>query len=82
MSYDLSKLTHVQVSQLWNEREQIFKDSEVDLAVNQEIDSSGIAFLVQWAKAQSNQQLVIHNASHTVKSLIITFHLEPLFKLV
>lgn len=82
MVYDFSKLTHVEVAALWEQREQIFKESLVDLSVNQEIDSSGIAFLVQWAKSQSNQQLSIKDASDTVKSLISTFHLDPLFKLV
>lgn len=81
MSYDLTKLTHVEVAKLWEQHRDIFTAEQVDLASNKAIDSSGIAFLVQWAKSLPNKVLVIKNASANVRSLIQTFHLEPLFEL-
>ncbi len=78
MSIDVKKMTHVEVAQLWEQRSEIFKSSEIDLRDNQEIDSSGIAFLVQWAKSNGNR-LTVYNASENVKSLIKTFKLSPLF---
>lgn len=74
------KLTHIEVAQLWQEREALFKEQVVDLKDNEEIDSSGVAFLVQWAKSQNNKLTICH-ASETVRSLIKTFRLEPLFVL-
>ena len=78
MAIDVKKMTHVEVAQLWEQRSEIFKSSEIDLRDNQEIDSSGIAFLVQWAKSNGNR-LTVYNASENVKSLIKTFKLSPLF---
>ncbi len=78
---DFTRLTHVEVEALWPQREQVFAQDELDLAPNQVIDSSGIAFLVQWAKHTPNKRLTLHHASHNVRSLISTFHLEPLFVL-
>lgn len=76
---DLTRLTHVEVAALWPQRERIFAHNEVDLAQNQVVDSAGIAFLVQWAKHTQENKLTLHHASHNVRSLITTFHLEPLF---
>lgn len=75
-----AKLTHVEVAQLWSLREQIFKAAQVDLKDNEEMDSAGVAFLVQWAKSQGGK-LTIYHASDKVRSLIKTFRLEPLFVL-
>lgn len=80
MFIDFKGLTHVEVATLWEQREQIFNSKEVDLKENKTIDSSGVAFLVQWAKSQDNH-LTIYNASNNLKSLIKTFHLESLFEL-
>lgn len=81
MSIDLSRLTHVEVAALWNMRTDIFKADEVDLKDNVQVDSSGIAFLVQWAKSCQNGRLTLLHSSDNVKALIKTFHLEPLFEL-
>ena len=79
---DVTRLTHVEVEALWPQRTTIFACPEVDLKDNQVIDSSGIAFLVQWAKHVPKQRLRVLHASANVRSLIDTFHLEPLFDLV
>ena len=50
MSTDFKIMTHVEVAQMWESRAKIFEKNEVDLSDNVEIDSSGVAFLVQWAK--------------------------------
>lgn len=78
MSHDFKYLTHVEVANLWEQREKIFNDPQVDLKDNEEIDSAGVAFLVQWSK-NNNNELIIYNASDNLKSLIKTFRLEPLF---
>lgn len=80
MSTDFKIMTHVEVAQMWESRAKLFEKNEVDLSDNVEIDSSGVAFLVQWAKNNHNQ-LTIYNASNNLKSLIKTFRLEPLFVL-
>lgn len=81
MSYSISKLTHVEVTQLWSKREEIFKAQSVDLKDNEVIDSAGIAFLVQWAKSTPHKRLTILNGSDNVKALIKTFRLGELFEL-
>ncbi len=81
-SFVFTKLTNIEVPQLWEQREQIFKQNEVDLKDNEKVDSSGIAFLVQWAKSTKDKKLTIHHASANVTSLIKTFRLGALFELV
>lgn len=81
MSFSLQKLTHVEVTSLWNKRNEIFKEQSVDLKSNEVIDSAGIAFLVQWAKNTPSKRLTILNASNNVKSLIKTFRLGDLFEM-
>ncbi len=79
MTPDLTKLTHVEVAELWKRRDQIFSLAEAELKDNQAIDSAGIAFLVQWAKSKPEHKLVVRHASDTVRALIKTFRLESLF---
>ena len=81
MSTNFARMTHHEIAALWPQHQQIFTSSEVDLKDNVVIDSSGIAFLVQWAKATPNKRLVVRHASPTVTALIKTFHLEPIFDL-
>lgn len=81
MSLNVEKLTHVEVTQLWESREEIFKQDQVDLRGIKLVDSAGIAFLVQWAKSLPQKKLILIHSTHNVRSLIKTFHLEPLFEL-
>lgn len=76
---DLTRLTHVEVTALWPQRETIFKEERVELKDNKVVDSAGIAFLVQWAKHTPKQRLTLLHAAPNVRALIATFHLEPLF---
>lgn len=76
---DFSAMTAVEVPHLWEKRAEIFKQNELDLAATRSVDSSGIAFLVQWAKALPAKQLTIYHAPNNVKALIKTFRLGPLF---
>lgn len=81
MNPDLTRLTHVEVAKLWQRRDEIFVLSEAQLKDNQAIDSSGIAFLVQWAKSKESNKLTLRHPSSTVRALVKTFHLEPLFEM-
>lgn len=81
MSFNLEKLTHVEVSELWEKREELFSQSQVDLQNLKHVDSAGVALLVQWAKSRPEQKLTLLHASDTVRSLIKTFRLAPLFEL-
>ncbi len=82
---ELTRLTVDHVPQLWADRARIFADSRVDLRATTALDSSGIAFLVQWAKAvgarESGARLVLEHAPDRALRLIRTFRLEPLFEL-
>ena len=80
-SFDLTRMTTVEVPQLWEQRQAIFQQHEVDLAQTTAVDSSGIAFLVQWAKSTPEHKLKVYHAPATVQALIKTFHFEPLFVL-
>lgn len=81
MSLNVEQLTHVEVSRLWESREQIFDQDQVDLQGIKLMDSAGVAFLVQWAKSRPQKKLTLIHSTHNVRSLIRTFHLEPLFEL-
>lgn len=81
MAVDLTRITAVEVPMLWEQRTQLFGQNELDLAKTEAVDSAGIAFLVQWAKAQPQKQLKLSHVSTSVKALIKTFRLEPLFVL-
>lgn len=81
MSLDLEKLTHVEVSELWDKRSEIFQQDQVDLQGIKQVDSAGVAFLVQWAKSRPEHKLTIVHSTHNTRSLIRTFRLAPLFEL-
>lgn len=75
----LQKLTVKTVPRLWKEREELFMSDTVMFARDASVDSAGIAFLVQWAKNQKNNKLVIKNAPENALQLIKTFRLQDLF---
>lgn len=74
-------LTVKTVPALWEKRAEIFKDNSVDLGQVSEIDSAGVAFLVQWAKAQPERRLTLKGAPDNALRLIKTFKLSKLFEL-
>lgn len=78
---DLARMTAVEVPVLWEQRSQIFTQSQLDLSQTEAVDSAGIAFLVQWAKSLPQKQLTLLHAPANVQALIKTFRLEPLFVL-
>ncbi|HIX56063.1 MAG TPA: STAS domain-containing protein [Candidatus Anaerobiospirillum pullistercoris] len=78
---DLARMTAVEVPVLWEQRSQIFKQSQLDLSQTEAVDSAGIAFLVQWAKSLPQKQLTLLHTPANVQALIKTFRLEPLFVL-
>ena len=55
-------LTRDQVSYYWAQREQLFRHSQADLSAIGEIDSIGLAFLVQWSQslAADARPLTLH----------------------
>ena len=75
----LQKLTVKTVPNLWKEREDLFMSDSVMFAQDASVDSAGIAFLVQWAKHQKNNKLIIKNAPENALQLIKTFRLQDLF---
>ena len=76
----IEKLTVDVVPQLWKHRENIFADKSVALSPDMQVDSSGIAFLVQWAKHLPQRRLIIINAPTNAIKLIKMFRLEELFE--
>lgn len=71
-------LTAATVPALWQERHTLFKEDSVDLGSLKEVDSAGIAFLVQWAKALPQGYLTLVNAPEAALKLVATFRLEDL----
>lgn len=74
-------LTVKTVPALWEQRAGLFKEKSVSLASVTEIDSAGIAFLAQWAKAQPEMKLTLSAVPENALRLIKTFKLQPLFEL-
>lgn len=76
-------LSSEQVSQLWRQRETLFRESELDLADLSQVDAAGLAFLVHWAKAQQKQASRLHlkNIPEQLRRLIQLYSVEPLFEL-
>ena len=72
----LQKLTVKTVPNLWKEREELFMSDSVMFAQDASVDSAGIAFLVQWAKHQKNNKLIIKNTPENALQLIKTFRLQ------
>ncbi len=80
---DLTALTCATVPELWKRRETLFTEHQADLSVLEEVDSAGIAFLVQWAKAceARGEKLQLAGVPPRALRLIRTFRLEGLFNL-
>lgn len=76
---DLTNLTVKEVPELFIKRDEIFKDDIFDMQNLKKIDSSGIAFLVQWAKTKENNTLKIKNMHNIAKALIKTLCVQSLF---
>lgn len=74
-------LTVKTVPELWEQRAELFKEQSVSLAAVTEVDSAGIAFLAQWAKAQPQMKLKLSAVPENALRLIKTFKLQPLFEL-
>lgn len=75
------KLTHKEVAKIWPNRESIFQGNEADLLGIKSIDSSGVAFLVLWAKSRSDHKLIVRHSTHQIRSVIRLFKVESLFDL-
>lgn len=56
-------LTREQLPNYWAQREALFTHKTVDLSALQEIDSIGLAFLVQWSQSLAAEQrpLTLHS---------------------
>ncbi len=69
------------VPDLWEQRSRLFVQDAVSLSKVSAIDSAGIAFLVQWAKARPGRRLVLQGTPESALRLIETFKLQELFAL-
>lgn len=78
---EITSMTYESVPALWERRAEIFKNTEIDLSSVQNIDSAGIAFLVQWSKALDGIKLKIKNPPLAATNLIATFVLASLFEI-
>lgn len=78
---DFSELTAKSVPNLWTDRKVIFAQDSLDLALTKNIDSAGIAFLVQWTKSLKDKKLKIKNVSEDAMHLIATFKIQSLFEI-
>ena len=78
---DITSMTYESVPELWDRRGEIFKNTEIDLSSGRNIDSAGIAFLVQWSKALNGRKLKIKNPPLAATNLIATFVLASLFEI-
>lgn len=69
------------VPELWEQRSRLFAEGIVSLSGVSAVDSAGIAFLVQWAKARPGRRLILKGAPENALRLIETFKLQELFEL-
>ncbi len=77
-------LDATQVSLLWAERDDLFRQNEINVNEIGKIDSAGIAFLVKWAQAcqARNDRLSVLGGSAEFCQLIALYGVEPLFNLI
>ena len=66
---------------LWRGRDAIFRGPEIDLKTVEQIDSAGIAFLIQWSKSLAPRRLRLKNVPEAAIKLIDTFALRQLFEI-
>ncbi len=76
---DLTNLTVKEVPELFLKKDEIFKENVFDMQNLKKIDSSGIAFLVQWAKTKENNLLKVKNMHNVARALIKTLCVQSLF---
>ncbi len=69
------------VPQLWLERHEIFQNNFIDMTCVKEIDSAGIAFLIQWSKSLKDRKLCLKHPPQAALRLIATFSLQPIFEI-
>lgn len=69
------------VPQLWLKRQEIFQNSFIDMTSVKEIDSAGIAFLIQWSKSLKDKKLCLKYPPQAALRLIATFGLQPIFEI-
>lgn len=77
----LEEISFDTVPALWQKRETLFKQSQIDLKDTTRVDVAGIALLVQWAKALPQGKLKIVHAPTCALNLINTYRLSQLFNL-
>lgn len=77
-----SDLSVDSVASYWNRRDELFASDSVDLSDLKTLDSSAVAFLVQWSKSHGEGfRLTLKNTPEKLQGLIKTFRLEGLFVL-
>lgn len=76
------QLTTTNVVKLWEKHDELFLSNIVDLTKVDEIDSSGIAFLVLWAKKLESQKLKIKVVDGKIKKWLELFSIGELFEFV
>jgi phospholipid transport system transporter-binding protein len=67
----------------WTQREGLFANNLLDLKAVSHVDSAGLAFLVQWAKARqlAGDRLCLTGVSDSLSKLCALYAVEPLFDL-
>lgn len=66
----------------WERRAEIFRSERADLSRLRVLDSSAVAFLVQWSKSHGRDfRLALHQAPAELRGLLRTFRLEQMFVL-
>jgi ABC-type transporter Mla MlaB component len=75
----ITELSFFTVTDLWEKRQEIFKDSSVSLKNITKVDASGIAFLAIWAKSLQGSKLKLEHVPNNVLNLIDTYKLNELF---
>ena len=76
------QLTTTNVVKLWEKHDELFLSNIVDLTKVDEIDSSGIAFLVLWAKKLEFKKLKIKVVDGKIKKWLELFSIGELFEFV
>ena len=76
------QLTTKNVVKLWEKHDELFLSNIVDLTKVDEIDSSGIAFLVLWAKKLESKKLKIKVVDGKIKKWLELFSIGELFEFV
>ncbi|MGN0893951.1 MAG: lipid asymmetry maintenance protein MlaB [Succinivibrio sp.] len=75
-------LTFDTVPKLWDERNTIFMDDTLDLSELENIDASGIAFLIKWSKSKAaDKKLKLIHIPAFMMNLINTYKVNDLFEI-